>query len=571
MSIREFSSLGLSEKTTKVLGELGYENPTPIQAESIPHVLAKKDLIGQAQTGTGKTAAFAIPSIENIDDSIRGTQILVLCPTRELAVQVYNEYEKLAKYHTSTDCIAIYGGESIEKQFRGLKRNPAIVVGTPGRVKDHINRGTLKLNQLQTLILDEADEMLDMGFVEDIEFVLEQTPEQRQVVLFSATMAPEIMKLSKRYLNNPEVIKIASKNMTADTLDQYFIPCTSRNKVTATDRIIKGNDFNLVLLFCNTKAMVDDAAVRLQRLGHRAEGLHGDMSQAQRDRVMNNFRAGHTTILVATDVAARGLDVKGVDAVINYDIPQDLEYYVHRIGRTGRAGKKGASYTFANRNELYKINQLAKKTKAEIIQAELPSAESMINQRRELLGIEILKTAEFVNDEYLHMVEQMEEQGVTPEIFAAALLEKMLKKDEEIWRAEDKAMAEPVRSKGDRNDRSRGRDRDFGDRNRSDRSGGRRDRSERGRRGGSRFESNRDMSRLFINLGRDNNLQPRDIVGAIAGETGIGGNAIGEIDIHQNFSFVEIPKEEVNKVLKVMNTRMIKGNPVSFEIAKPAR
>ena len=374
----KFSDLGISEEILRAVEEMGYTQPSPIQEQAIPFVLQGRDVIGQAQTGTGKTAAFAIPIIDLVDADFLKPQAIILCPTRELAVQVEGEIQKLAKYHRKISSVAIYGGESIDKQIRVLKKGVQIVVGTPGRVQDHINRGTLKLQDAGIIVLDEADEMLDMGFRDDIEAILQEMPEERQTVFFSATMAKPILDLTRKYQNEPEIIKVAKNELTVAKIDQVFYEVKQSLKMELMARLMNLNNYALSVVFCNTKRMTDEVTESLGARGILAEALHGDLSQAQRDKVMGKFRKGLCTVLVATDVAARGIDVDNVEAVFNFDIPLDEEYYVHRIGRTGRAGKSGTAITFiTGRREMMKLRDLERFTKASINKMTPPSVSEL--------------------------------------------------------------------------------------------------------------------------------------------------------------------------------------------------
>lgn len=349
-----FTELGLSQELLKAVEDLGFEEPSPIQVLAIPALLTGKDAVGQAQTGTGKTAAFGLPILEKIASG-KSVQALVLCPTRELAIQVSEELSKLAVHKRGVSVLPIYGGQPIERQLRALAKGAQVVVGTPGRVIDHLQRGTLRLNEARIVVLDEADEMLDMGFREDIELILEQSPADCQRVLFSATMPQPIRELSKRFLREPEMLTIAHKMLTVPAIEQVYYEVRPYQKMDALCRVLDSQGFRKALVFCATKRSVDEITVHLQQRGYQADGLHGDMNQTQRDRVMSRFRTDGIEILVATDVAARGIDVDDVDAVINYDIPHDVEGYVHRIGRTGRAGREGKAFTFVTVREQYKI------------------------------------------------------------------------------------------------------------------------------------------------------------------------------------------------------------------------
>ena len=341
MNIIKFEDLPISDEIKRSVAELGFEEPSPIQAQSIPVILTGKDVIGQAQTGTGKTAAFSIPVLDMVDPNKKSVQAVVLCPTRELAIQVSSEMRKLGKYKSGIKTLPVYGGQPIDRQIKSLKSGVQVVIGTPGRVIDHINRRTLKMDDVKMLVLDEADEMLDMGFREDIELILEQTPAERQTTFFSATMSKEILELTKKYQDDPELIKIVRKELTVPNIKQYYIETRRANKFEVFCRLIDVYNPKLSVVFCNTKRGSDELVSELQARGYFADALHGDLKQTQRDIVMDKFRQGTIDILVATDVAARGIDVDDVEMVFNYDLPQDEEYYVHRIGRTGRAGREG--------------------------------------------------------------------------------------------------------------------------------------------------------------------------------------------------------------------------------------
>lgn len=368
-----FSNLNLSNEVLQAIEEMGFEEATPIQSQSIPEILAGKDVIGQAQTGTGKTCAFGIPAIERVNQNIRATQTLVLCPTRELAIQTADELKNVAKFKRGFQILPIYGGQAIERQLIALKKNPQIIIGTPGRIMDHLRRNTLKLDNLAMIVLDEADEMLNMGFREDIDTILEKVPQKRQTILFSATMPKAIIELTTKYQKQPAMIKITHKELTVPGVEQFYLEVREPNKFDLLTRLIDANGIKLSLVFCNTKRRVDELTAKLQTFGYMVEALHGDMKQAQRDKVMAKFREGTIEILIATDVAARGIDVDNIEAVFNYDLPNDEEYYVHRIGRTGRAGKTGVAYSFVFGRDLYKLKDIQRFTKSKITLLKPPS------------------------------------------------------------------------------------------------------------------------------------------------------------------------------------------------------
>ncbi len=392
MEAREFEFLNeLSADMQKAVADMGFQEPTPIQAEAIPLILKGKDIIGQAQTGTGKTAAFGIPVVQALDPEDKHTQALILCPTRELALQIAGEIKKLARYAKGLNVLAVYGGEPIDRQIRALRNGAQVVVGTPGRVMDHMRRGTVDFSELRMAILDEADEMLDMGFREDIETILRDTPSERQTVLFSATMPRTIMGLAKRYQVNPVHVEIARKEMTVERIAQAYIRVKSFHKNELLCRLLVRDSIKRGLVFCNTKREVEAVVTQLQTRGFTAAGLHGDMRQIERDAVVARYRKGTVSILVATDVAARGLDIEDIDAVINYDMPQDVEYYVHRIGRTGRAGKEGKAYTFVVGREVSRMWEYRKITGAKILCEEAPSAQALMEAQVERVQSDILE------------------------------------------------------------------------------------------------------------------------------------------------------------------------------------
>jgi len=580
-----FKDLGLSPEVVEAIESIGYSEATPIQEKTIPILMTGKDLTGQAQTGTGKTAAFGIPAIEHVDISINQTQSLILCPTRELALQVSTELKKLSKFKKGLRVLAVYGGESIERQIKDLKFGAHIVVGTPGRIIDHLDRRTLNASNISQIILDEADEMLNMGFREDIELILTRLPETRQTVLFSATLAPPILALAKRFQNNPEIIKIERKELTISTVEQFYYLVRNAQKTEIVTQIIDLNNLQLMLIFCNTKRKVEEVTDELKAYGHNPISLHGDKTQRDRTEVMSKFRNGKANILVATDVAARGIDVTGVDAVINYDVPLDIENYVHRIGRTGRAGQLGKSFTLVTNDEKYKLRDIERYTKATIEKAETPTRQELVAYKKEKLAIRITSELEKPNIQiWSDLLEEYKSKGITADQIAIALLSK-----------EMKDLAEPERKvfedRGDRRDRGdRGGDRN-GDRGgRFDRGGDRRDSprregrsserfgdrpaASRDRDGGERRErtprprtSDASMARLFVNVGRIDRISPGDIVGAFAGEANIKGSQIGQIDIFDKYSFVELPHELVDQVMDGMKNNKIKGKTINIEIS----
>ncbi|MGY6742272.1 MAG: DEAD/DEAH box helicase [Cecembia sp.] len=563
-----FSDLGISAEILKAVEDMGYTHPSTIQAQSIPFLLEGKDVIGQAQTGTGKTASFAIPIIDMVDASFNKPQALILCPTRELAVQVEGEIVKLSKYKRGISSTCIYGGESIDRQIKSLKKGVQIVVGTPGRIMDHMDRGTLKLDHVRIIVLDEADEMLDMGFREDIENILSDCPEERQTVFFSATMPKPIMDLTKKFQDNPEIVKVLRKELTVENISQVYYEVKPSLKLELMSRLINLNQFQLSVVFCNTKRVTDEVTEELIARGITAEALHGDLSQAQRTKVMNKFRKGHVSVLVATDVAARGIDVDNVEAVFNFDLPLDEENYVHRIGRTGRAGKSGTAISFVTgRKDMFRIKDLEKFIKTSINKMAPPSVADLIELKKEQLIKDVYRqlSKEEDNSFYEDMIGQMLTEGLSMEQIVLGLTKIQL--------------ADAVHEMEEQNfNLDLGRDRDRGSRGerterveRRGRERGReRDKGAKGERRAPREKGVREpgMARLFLNLGKKDRIRPNDIVGAIAGETGVPGRNIGGIDIFDNFSFVDVPSKDAEHVIKVMRNNTIKGKSVNMEISK---
>lgn len=526
MELSKFEELELNPAIIRAVEDMGFEEMSPIQAKAIPIILKGKDVIGQAQTGTGKTAAFGIPLLQNIDPKEKTLQGLVLCPTRELAIQVAEEFRKLGKYMHGIKVLPVYGGQEISKQIRSLKGGIQIIIGTPGRVMDHMRRKTIKFDHIRMAILDEADEMLNMGFREDIETILSQVPEERQTIMFSATMPKPILEIAKNYQKNPELIKVIKKELTVPKIEQYYYEVSPRNKEEVLSRLLDIYNPKLSLIFCNTKKQVDELTAALQGRGYFAEGLHGDMKQQQRDRVMHSFRNGKTDILVATDVAARGIDVDDVEAVFNYDVPQDDEYYVHRIGRTGRAGREGRAFTLVVGKEVFKLKDIQRYCKTRIKLQPIPSIHDVTAVKAEKILEKVKNIIE--TEDLTKMVglieEKINDNGITALDIASSFL-KM-------------AMGEDSNPDSDKEDES------FGD-----------------------TGAEEGMVRLFINLGKKQNVRPGDILGAIAGETGMPGKLIGTIDMYDKYTFVEVPREYASEVIKVMKEAKIKGKSINIEPA----
>jgi len=426
MTSKLFSELGLSAEVLQAIKKLGFEQASPIQAEAIPVLLAGKDVVGQSMTGSGKTAAFGIPAVEKVDPAKREVQVLILCPTRELAVQVSEEIHKLALFKRGIHALPIYGGQSYERQFFGLKQGAQIVIGTPGRVMDHMRRGTLRLETVKMAILDEADVMLNMGFREDIELILQSVPATRQTVFFSATMPKPIRDLIEKYSREPQSVKIEQKAMTVPTVEQVYYEVDRRHKMELLTRLIDLHDFKLGIVFCNTKRMVDDLVDHLEAAGYQADRLHGDMSQNMRDRVMNKFRQSGLEFLVATDVAARGIDVDDVEVVINYDLPYDVEDYLHRIGRTGRVGRSGMAISLVPFRELFQIRNIERFTNARIQRGKVPTVDEVAEARENVFLDKLrtqLTTGEYTN--YEHLLERLLQEGFSSTNIASALIHQL--------------------------------------------------------------------------------------------------------------------------------------------------
>ncbi|MFA9380452.1 MAG: DEAD/DEAH box helicase [Acetanaerobacterium sp.] len=407
-----FQDLELSEEIQRGIKAMGFEETTPIQTVAIPAIMEGRDIIGQAQTGTGKTCAFAIPAIEMLEENTGRVQVLVLCPTRELAIQTAEEFSNVSKFVEGVRILPIYGGQPIDRQIFALKKRPQIVIGTPGRIMDHMRRNTLKLEDLRMVILDEADEMLSMGFQEDLDVILQKTPAEKQTVLFSATMPRAILAITNKYQKNPEHLQALHKELTATNTEQYYIEVRESSKLDVLSRMIDGNNLQLCLVFCNTKKRVDELSSSLQTRGYMAEALHGDIRQNERSAVMARFKSGDINVLVATDVAARGIDVDNIEAVFNYDLPNDEEYYVHRIGRTGRAGKSGKAYTFISGREFGKLKEIQRFTKAKIKPATAPTVFDIEENRiGSLLKKVVQSIGEGDNSRYVRYVEQIIEES----------------------------------------------------------------------------------------------------------------------------------------------------------------
>ncbi|MDX2284751.1 MAG: DEAD/DEAH box helicase [Bacteroidia bacterium] len=442
-----FNELNLSPELAQAIAEMGFTEATPIQAESIPLIMSGRDLIGQAQTGTGKTAAFGIPLLEFIEAGDPAASAVVLCPTRELALQVSVELQRLARFKKGIRIAAIYGGESIQNQFRELRKHPQVIVGTPGRVADHIERGTLDFSHTGMVVLDEADEMLNMGFRDDIEALLALMPEARQTVLFSATMPPPIMELARKFQQDPAHVRVVRENLTNTSIDQFYFDTRTSAKTEIIARLLDVHSLTRVIVFCNTKRQVDELVAELQEHGLSADAIHGDLSQGQRNAVLGRFRNGTLSMLVATDVAARGIDVSDVEAVFNYDMPLDPEYYVHRIGRTGRAGKSGLAFSFVTgRNEMRRLRDIEAYARMKVLRQDAPTLRDLRDARKLRLRRELAELIEAGDlGPFTRMVEGYEREGIDAQQLAAALLKLTLDRDP-VARMSDEALLPPPRA-----------------------------------------------------------------------------------------------------------------------------
>ncbi len=542
-----FKDLALSEPVLKALESVGYETPSPIQAQIIPFVMAGRDVLGQAQTGTGKTAAFALPVLSNIDVKQKDPQALVLAPTRELAIQVAEAFQRYASHIKGFHVLPIYGGQDYTTQLRQLNRGAHVVVGTPGRVMDHMRRGTLKLDQLKTLILDEADEMLRMGFIDDVEWILEQTPDTRQTALFSATMPTEIRKIAQKYLSNPEQVTIKVKTTTAANIRQRYWFVSGVHKMDALTRILEAENFDGMIIFVRTKTATIEVAEKLEARGFSASAINGDMSQALRERAIDNLKSGKLDILIATDVAARGLDVDRITHVVNFDIPYDTESYVHRIGRTGRAGRTGDAILFVSPREKRLLANIEQATKQKVEEMQLPSTEFINNTRINKFKQRITDTlaAEELSF-YSQLINQYQVEHDVPALDIAAALAKLMQGDTPLL------LKEPGKKPRKDSDRERSDD---------SRRGGERDRGPKREKGRA---SSVEMEMFRIEVGHSDGVKPGNIVGAIANETGIDGDHIARIKIEENYSTVELPAGMPKDLFQALKKVRVVGKPLNI-------
>lgn len=558
-----FSEIALSDELKRAVADMGYDEATQIQSQSIPLILEGFDLIGRSQTGSGKTAAFGLPAIEIIDLNAnpKNVQVLILCPTRELAAQACNELRKFSKYKNEVNIVPIYGGEPIDRQMTRLRQGCQIVVGTPGRVMDHIRRRTLKLSEVKMIVLDEADEMLNMGFVDDIETILSEIPAQRQTVLFSATMPREVLEITKKFQNNPKTIEIKHTQLTVSTVEQYYFSITKGKKNYALYSLLEFYQPKSAIIFCNTKKMVDDLIKELRKHGFPAQGLHGDMRQASRTLVMHQFKNEKFNILVATDVAARGIDVNDVKIVLNYDLPQEDEYYVHRIGRTGRAGKAGLAFSLIQGNkQLSQLKNIMRYTKCEILPKALPSIDEINKLKIDELGNNI--TAYMAENDYkiyTSAIENLANENYSVTDIASALFSMSIKKSPVNDDIIDDISIQNSNDSDDNDTYRRPRRRSSERTQRSDR------RTEKVKSTPFRKEDYNDenMVSVKISIGRKDKISPNHILGAVAGETGLPGKIFGNIDIKDNYTTIDVPSEKKSLVVKSINNSKIKGKKVT--------
>ena len=553
----DFSQLGLSKPLLTALNDIGYETPSPIQAKTIPLVQAGRDVIGQAQTGTGKTAAFALPLLSKINLESAVPQVLVLTPTRELAIQVSEAFQKYARYLKGFHVTPIYGGQSYGGQIQALKRGVHVVVGTPGRVMDHMRKGTLKLNKLSTLVLDEADEMLRMGFIDDVEWVLEQSPEHRQIALFSATMPSQIKKIATRHLNDPEHILIEVKTTTADTIRQRYWPVRGVHKLDALTRILEAESFDAILIFVRTKMSTIDLAEKLSARGFAAVALNGDIAQAQRERTVRSLKSGKIDVIVATDVAARGLDVERISHVINYDIPTDTESYVHRVGRTGRAGRSGEAISFVAPRENRLLYAIEKATRQKIEKMELPSTKLINEQRITRFTQRISDSIEKNNlNRYVEIIKEYQTDSELELIDIAAALAKLAQGNAPLL-VEAKHSHEPKGSA--RKDSKHQREH-------AEHNGHKRPSTPRKKKLAAENRVEEGMVRYRVEVGTEHGTNANNLVGAIANEAEIDSQYIGKIQLFEKHSFIDLPEGMPKQTFKHLKNTWVSQRKLNITV-----
>ncbi|NNJ93046.1 MAG: DEAD/DEAH box helicase [Gammaproteobacteria bacterium] len=544
-----FRDFGLSKALLAALDEVGYETPSPIQAQAIPFLLEGNDLLGHAPTGTGKTAAFALPLLDKIDTHNKNVQLLVLAPTRELAIQVSEALQRYASKMKGFHVLPIYGGQEYSGQIRQLKRGVQAVVGTPGRIMDHMRRGTLKLDKLTSLVLDEADEMLRMGFIDDVEWILEQTPDDRQMALFSATMPKQIERIAKNYLENPSEVSIKAKTATAETINQRYWLVSGVHKLDALTRILEVEQFEGIIIFVRTKTATTELAEKLAARGYAAAALNGDMAQKSREQMIARLKRGSLDILIATDVAARGLDVERISHVINYDIPYDTEAYIHRIGRTGRAGREGDAILFVSPRERRLLGAIEKATRQKIKQIQLPSTE-MVNNKR-IADFKQKITDTIASGEltfFENLLEQYQQEHDTPAIEIAAALAKISIKENSLLLEEQK----PSKARKSRKERDDNRDTKPRKQGRDKPSRTMPEKPEEG------------MERFRLEVGYKNDVKPRNIVGAVANEAGLESQYIGPIEITDDYTLIDLPEGMPNEIYRDLKKAWVCGRKLNI-------
>ncbi len=546
--LETFEALGLPETMLQAIKDIGYERPSPIQSQAIPYLLDGRDLLGVAQTGTGKTAAFALPLLSRLDLSSRDVQILCLAPTRELAIQVEEAFRSYAKNLKGFHSAAIYGGQSYPVQIKALKKGPQVIVGTPGRVMDHMRKGTIKLNNLQALILDEADEMLRMGFIDDVEWVLEQTPNTQQIALFSATMPSAIKRITKKYLKDPAEVTIKLKTTTAESIRQRYWQLSNPEKLDTLARIIDSETYDAMIIFVRTKNSTVEIAEKLQALGHAADALNGDMAQNVREKCITNLKKGRLDILIATDVAARGLDVERISHVINYDVPYDTESYVHRIGRTGRAGRKGEAILFVNNREQRMLQAIERATRQKIEKFVFPSNEELNDRKKQRFFAQIDTALGEDSEEYQTLMgEYLDKNSIEAEDLASVLA--FMLHDSKPFRIKD--LPKPKKRERTRKDSRRENTPD-------------RDRGERPRR--QRSASDEGLTTCRIEVGENQGAKKGNIVGAIANECDLDSSNIGKIVIRDDYSLVDLPGDIPKPMMQKLQKIRIAGLPMKLSV-----
>lgn len=558
-----FSQLMLPEAIVRAVTELGYETPSPIQAAAIPKLLAGEDVLGQAQTGTGKTGAFALPLLARLDPAQNDPQILVLAPTRELAIQVAEAFQAYARYMPAFHVLPLYGGQSYTNQLKSLKRGSQVIVGTPGRILDHLERGTLKLDKLRAIVLDEADEMLRMGFIDDVQTIMDATPPGRQVAMFSATMPAPIRAIAQKHLKNAEEIKIASKTSTVERITQRYVMLDGNQKLDALTRVLEGEEYDASIVFVRTKSATEEIAEKLGARGYAVACLNGDMNQAHREQTIRRMKASQLDIIVATDVAARGLDVERISLVVNYDIPYDSEAYVHRIGRTGRAGREGKAILFVSPRERRLLRTIEHATKQPIEQMSLPTGQVIEQRRIESFREQLAQTIETQNLSFFEtLITDWREKLETTDADLAAALLYLAQKDQPLNVAKQFPELRQPHARAERNERS-------------DRGGERRDRPERGERPAGdraergprqRREMQGDYNTYRIEVGKEHGVRAGDIVGAIANEANIDSQFIGNIKLFDHFSTVELPATIPNEIFQHLKKVYVRKQKLNITV-----